>query len=94
VASGRSEIGARALGGRSILANPLIENMRDKLNLEVKHKEAWRPFCPSMTEESFETYFGYKMPADHMIIAYEINDKFHDTLLPPFMSMELLAHKR
>ena len=48
---GRSEIGARALGGRSILANPLIADMRDKLNLEVKHREHWRPFCPSMTQK-------------------------------------------
>ena len=42
---GRSEVGARALGNRSILANPMISNMRSKLNKEVKHRELWRPFC-------------------------------------------------
>lgn len=77
---GRSEIGARALGGRSILANPLIKEMRDKLNLSVKHREAWRPFCPSMTVENFETYFGHTKPADHMIIAYTIKEEFQNLL--------------
>ena len=77
---GRSEIGARALGGRSILANPLIKEMRDKLNLSVKHREAWRPFCPSMTVEDFETYFGHTKPADHMIIAYTIKEEFQNLL--------------
>ena len=78
---GRSEIGARALGGRSILANPLINNMRDKLNLEVKHREYWRPFCPSMTSESFEKYFGHSRPSEHMIIAHYIKEEYA-SLLP------------
>ena len=78
---GRSEIGARALGARSILANPLIKNMRDKLNLEVKHREKWRPFCPSMTDYGFKKYFGHNKQADHMIIAYSILDKYH-SLIP------------
>lgn len=77
---GRSEIGARALGGRSILANPLIADMRDKLNLEVKHREHWRPFCPSMTPKAFEKYFGHNQTADHMIIAYYIKEEFIDLL--------------
>ncbi len=77
---GRSEIGARALGARSILANPMIKNMRDKLNLEVKHREHWRPFCPSMTDYGFEKYFGHNKPADHMIIAYSILDKYRDLI--------------
>ena len=78
---GRSEIGARALGARSILANPLIKNMREKLNLEVKHREKWRPFCPSMTDYGFKKYFGHNKQADHMIIAYSILDKYH-SLIP------------
>lgn len=73
---GRSEIGARSLGARSILANPLISNMRDKLNLEVKHREKWRPFCPSMTDKGFKKYFGNKKPANFMIIAYHIKKEF------------------
>jgi len=77
---GRSEIGARSLGNRSILANPLIQNMKDKLNLEVKHRESWRPFCPSFTEESFPKYFGHNKPSEFMIIAYNIKSEFIDKL--------------
>ena len=48
---GRMEAGPRALGQRSILANPTKEIYRDKVNLIVKFREDWRPFCPSMLEE-------------------------------------------
>lgn len=54
---GRSEIGPRALGNRSILANPQIKGMNDKINEDVKHREVWRPFAPSLTKESAATYF-------------------------------------
>lgn len=54
---GRSEIGPRALGNRSILANPQIPGMNDKINEEVKHREVWRPFAPSLAAESASTYF-------------------------------------
>lgn len=53
---GAMEVGARALGHRSILASPLDKGMRDKLNLEVKHREHWRPFCPSIKAESYERF--------------------------------------
>lgn len=54
---GRSEIGPRALGNRSILANPQIPGMNDKINEEVKHREVWRPFAPSLAAEAASTYF-------------------------------------
>ena len=74
--NGRSEIGARSLGARSILANPLYDNMQLKLNSEVKHRENWRPFAPSIIEEEFENYFGHTKPSDYMIIAYKIKKEF------------------
>ena len=43
---GKMEIGPRALGNRSILANPLLPEMKAKINAEVKHREAFRPFAP------------------------------------------------
>ncbi len=55
---GSMEIGARALGARSILASPLGKEMKDKLNLEVKHREHWRPFCPSIKAESYERFIA------------------------------------
>jgi carbamoyltransferase len=54
---GRMEIGPRALGNRSILANPMPPFMKDKINAEVKHREAFRPFAPSVTTEAKDKYF-------------------------------------
>ena len=77
---GRSEVGARALGNRSILANPLISDIRDKLNSEVKHRESWRPFCPSLTQESYDKYFGSVPNSEFMILAFEILPEFVESL--------------
>jgi carbamoyltransferase len=54
---GRMEIGPRALGNRSILANPTLPHMKDKVNAEVKHREAFRPFAPSVQAEATGKYF-------------------------------------
>lgn len=54
---GRMEIGPRALGNRSILANPTLPYMKDKINAEVKHREAFRPFAPSVMVEAKDKYF-------------------------------------
>ena len=54
---GRMEIGPRALGNRSILANPTLPHMKDKINAEVKHREAYRPFAPSATIEDQSRFF-------------------------------------
>lgn len=54
---GRMEIGPRALGNRSILGNPAVKGMDERINRDVKHREVWRPFAPSLTEDSATTYF-------------------------------------
>jgi carbamoyltransferase len=77
---GRMEIGARALGNRSILANPAIKDMREKLNAEVKHREGWRPFCPSMTYEDYDRYFSDTADSDFMIQAFEVRDEYKAVL--------------
>jgi carbamoyltransferase len=51
------EIGPRALGSRSILADPTDPGMKDKINAEVKHREAYRPFAPSVIAEARNDYF-------------------------------------
>ncbi len=56
----RSEAGARALGNRSILANPKDENMKDLVNAKIKYRESFRPFAPSITEEDTSKYFYNK----------------------------------
>ncbi len=69
---GRSEIGPRALGNRSILANPTDKNMKDLLNSRVKHREAFRPFAPSVLEEKAYEWFDITIPAPYMIMNAEV----------------------
>ncbi len=54
---GRMEWGARALGNRSILADPRRKDMRDILNLKIKHRERFRPFAPTILREDVKDYF-------------------------------------
>ena len=57
---GRAEVGPRALGARSILADPRRPEMKDLVNAEVKHREGFRPFAPSVLHERGPEYFdGY-----------------------------------
>lgn len=77
---GATEVGARALGNRSILANPLIADMREKLNREVKHRENWRPFCPSVSEEQYGRYFAGFPHSDFMILAFPVSEEWRDAI--------------
>jgi carbamoyltransferase len=54
---GRTEFGARGLGNRSILGNPHLADIRDKINKVVKKRELFRPFAPSVTYEDYTKYF-------------------------------------
>ena len=56
---GRMEWGPRALGSRSILADPRRANMKDIINSKVKFREPYRPFAPSVLEEDVERYFHF-----------------------------------
>ena len=64
---GRMEIGPRSLGGRSILANPVIPEMKDKINAEVKFREAYRPFAPSCTLEDSGQFFDNQSETPFML---------------------------
>lgn len=69
---GKSEIGPRALGNRSILANPINENTKDILNEKVKHREHFRPFAPSVLENEAKKWFSTSIPAPYMIINAQV----------------------
>jgi len=69
---GKLEIGPRALGNRSILADPRLPDMSDKINYYVKHRESWRPFAPSILEESGKEYFENYQPSPYMIDSFEV----------------------
>ena len=79
VFDGRAEFGQRSLGNRSILANPLIKNMKSKLNIQVKHRENWRPFCPSINDYKYREYFGNVPESDFMILAFKVRNKYRYT---------------
>jgi len=64
---GTMEIGPRALGSRSILANPAFPQMKDKINAEVKFREAYRPFAPSALVESYKDFFDLEVEAPFML---------------------------
>lgn len=68
---GRMEAGPRALGCRSILADPRSVESRDRVNAVVKFREFWRPFCPSMTEATAERFLVKHTRAPFMIITFE-----------------------
>jgi carbamoyltransferase len=69
---GRMEMGPRALGNRSILADPRRAEMKDLLNAKVKHREAFRPFAPSVLEEHAAEYFDCDRPSPYMLFVYDI----------------------
>jgi len=64
---GRMEFGPRALGARSILAHPGLADMKQKLNDQVKHREAFRPFAPSVLAENCAEFFEPATPAPFML---------------------------
>jgi carbamoyltransferase len=72
---GAMEAGPRALGQRSILADPRDAASRDKVNTIIKFREYWRPFCPSILAESASEYLTRYTNAPFMVIAFEATDK-------------------
>lgn len=87
---GNIEFGPRALGNRSILANPFFENTRDKINLQIKKRPWYQPLCPSILEEDrediFETSFNHK----YMSTAFKAKSKFKN-IIPSALHVDLTA---
>ena len=65
---GRMEFGPRALGGRSIIADPRSPSMQKKLNLKVKYRESFRPFAPSILREDVSEWFDHKTDSPYMLL--------------------------
>jgi carbamoyltransferase len=66
---GGVEMGARALGGRSILAYPGNPKIKDALNARIKFREMWRPYCPSLPKENRAAYFEKPIETPFMVVA-------------------------
>ena len=69
---GRMEFGPRALGGRSILADPRSEKMQKVLNLKVKFRESFRPFAPSVLREEVKNWFELDCDSPYMLLVSEV----------------------
>lgn len=73
--SGRMEAGARALGQRSILADPRSEAARDRVNEVIKYRNAWRPFAPSIPQEHVADYTDGTGDSRFMMMAFPAGDR-------------------
>ncbi|QFH44025.1 carbamoyltransferase C-terminal domain-containing protein [Acinetobacter baumannii] len=71
--SGRSEFGPRALGGRSILASPLLDSTKNKLN-KIKKRQSWRPVAPIILKEEIGNIFHGPLNSSWMTFSYNISD--------------------
>src|SRR5271169_1295331 len=71
---GRMEFGPRALGGRSILADPRDPKMRDTLNIKIKFREGFRPFAPSVLEDKASEWFELEGESPYMLLVAQVRE--------------------
>lgn len=77
---GRSEWGPRALGNRSILANPAIPTMKDTINSKIKRRESFRPFAPSVLKEDVAAYFEQDVDSPFMMHVVKLRPEWRTKL--------------
>ncbi|MDG1953012.1 MAG: carbamoyltransferase C-terminal domain-containing protein, partial [Gammaproteobacteria bacterium] len=77
---GKMEFGARALGSRSLIADPRRTDMRDIINLRIKFREKFRPFAPSILEEEVGEWFEIDEPTPYMEKVFLIRREKHDLI--------------
>ncbi len=80
---GATEWGPRALGNRSILADPRRPEMKEVLNRRIKHREIFRPFAPSILEEAVGDYFVKTHPSPFMTFAYPVRPEKRSIIPAP-----------
>ena len=77
---GRTEIGPRALGARSTLANPALPDMKARINAQVKCREAYRPFAPSAPAEAAKDFFDIDVEAPFMLKVRQVRKDKRDVI--------------
>ena len=80
---GRAEWGPRALGNRSIVADPRRPEMKEVLNRRIKHREIFRPFAPSILAEASAEWFEESHPSPFMTMAYPVRSEKRDLIPAP-----------
>lgn len=94
---GRMEFGPRALGNRSILADPRDPEMQQRINLKIKAREEFRPFAPSILEEDVALYFKTSRPSPYMLFIETLRDDLRRPEPPGYQQMPVydrLYHQR
>ncbi|EMR13670.1 carbamoyltransferase [Methylophaga lonarensis MPL] len=73
---GRMEFGPRALGNRSILGSPSHSGVADRINEQIKYRERWRPFCPSMLDKVAPEILQTAHPSPYMTFTFDVADSW------------------
>jgi carbamoyltransferase len=73
---GRMEFGPRALGNRSILGDPSTREIADRINEQIKYRERWRPFCPSMLDTVAEDILQTDHPSPYMTFTFDVAESW------------------
>ena len=77
---GRMEFGPRALGNRSILGDPSHSGVADTINAQIKYRERWRPFCPSMLDRVASEILQTDHPAPYMTFAFTVAESWKERI--------------
>lgn len=77
---GRMEFGPRALGNRSILGNPSIKGVAERINEQIKYRERWRPFCPSVLDRVAKDIIQTDHPAPYMTFTFDVADSWKERI--------------
>jgi carbamoyltransferase len=77
---GRMEFGPRSLGCRSILGDPSYAGVADRINAQIKYRERWRPFCPSMLDTVAEDILQTNHPAPYMTFTFDVNPAWNSRI--------------
>lgn len=87
---GRMEFGPRALGHRSILADPRNPEMQKKLNIKIKFREGFRPFAPLMLQEEATRLFSLQHPSPYMLFVHPIKEAYRKPLPSNYHTLSLM----
>jgi len=77
---GRMEFGPRALGNRSILGDPSHPGIAERINSQIKYRERWRPFCPSILDTAAEAILQTDHPAPYMTFAFTVAEEWKNKI--------------
>lgn len=86
---GRMEFGPRALGNRSILADPRSASMQRKLNLSIKYRESFRPFAPAVLKECASIFFKTDTVSPYMLFTADISEAYRNEVPPNYQSFSV-----